>query len=318
MTDAMGMASFISALSLVLAGRVHEVPPLGSPDDDILGTVGVPEDTGISEPYALASSRLSGFKAIRFGANFGWDMLREPAMTTHTVCLPPTVMKKLRVRAEAELNSDSIDGSSRFVSDGDILSAWGATLVMSYTPQRPAIIMNIINMRGRLPDVFKANDVFVQNLTFNTSVLLSPLEVAASTLGSVAAKVRSGLIQQGTEPQLRAIVKESRATYAATGNPPMFGDPTARLIVVTNWHKAKIFEALDFSPAVIETAASTKRDREVALGRLVYHHAQSLISKQPVRHFLNIVGKDLQGNYWMSGYLMPETWKKLEESLDAL
>lgn len=98
----------------------------------------------------------------------------------------------------------------------------------------------------------------------------------------------------------------------------MFADPTARLIVFTNWHKAQIYEALDFSPAVIETVASVEREKKMAPGRLVYHHAQSLLSKQPARHFPNVVGMDLDGKYWFPGCVMLEMWKKLEESIAAL
>jgi hypothetical protein len=184
-------------------------------------------------------------------------------------------------------------------------------MIMSSAPRpRPAIILNVLNMLGRLSSVLKSDDTSIQNLTANANTLLSAKEVELGSVGSIVAKLRSTVTQQITEPQVRAIVKESRAAYTSTGNPPMFGDFTARLIVVTNWHKANIFDAVDYSPAVVNEITPSQKE-PVRPGCLAYHHASSLKENIPLHHFFNIIGKDPQGNYWIGATILPETWQKL-------
>jgi hypothetical protein len=317
MTDAMGIAGLVSALSLILAGRESDVPVLREPTEDVLKDVGTPGDSSANEPYLLADRKFGVFSGIRFGLNYAWDMFWEPKMETHIGFLPAHFMKKLRAAAEADLLRDPQGEKPSFLSDGDILTAWGSLMIMSSAPRpRPAIILNVLNMRGRLNSVCKSDETFIQNLTANANTLLSAKEVEVGSVGSVAAKLRSTLTRQITEPQVRAIIKESRAAYASTGNPPMFGDPTARLVVVTNWHKAKIFEAVDFSPAVVNEAIPSQKGA-IRPGCLAYHHASSLKENMPVRHFLNIIGKDPEGNYWIGGSMLPETWQKFKEAMES-
>jgi hypothetical protein len=317
MTDAMGIAGLMSAISLVLAGRESEVLALREPTEDVLKDIGTPEDNLANEPYLLADWKFGAFSGIRFGFNYVWDMFWEPKMETHVAFLPAKFMAKLRAAAKANLVRDSHGEKPSFLSDGDILTAWGSLMIMSSTPSpRPAIVLNVLNLRGRLNSVFKSDEILIQNLTVNANTLLSAQDVEVGSVGSVAAKMRSNLMQLITEPQVRAIVKESRAAYASTGNPPMFGDPTARLVIVTNWHKAKIFEAVDFSPAVVEGVAQSEKGA-IRPGRLVYHHASGLKENTQVRHFLNIIGKDLEGNYWIGGTMLPETWQKIKEAMES-
>ncbi|KAL2214443.1 hypothetical protein CC79DRAFT_1375986 [Sarocladium strictum] len=315
MSDAMGISALMSAISLVLAGRTAEVPDLPDAADDVLQNVGTHDQAGPPEPYALAEQRIGGFGSIVFGLNFAWDMFWRPRVEVRTGFLPAAFVNGLRVEAEADLRDLADEEKPPFLSDGDILTAWGCIMILrSEVRLRPAIILNVLNVRGRLPSTTTATGMFIQNLTFNSNALLSASEVQGVSLGLIAAKVRKALIQQTTEPQLQAIIRESRAAYTATGTPPLYGPSNAGLIVVSNWDKAKLFEATDFRPAVVD-AENTGQERDHEIGRPVYHHAHTLKEGRPTRNFWNIIGKDLKGDYWFSGTLFPETWKLIEQAI---
>jgi hypothetical protein len=320
MTDVMGVANLMSAISLMLAGRDGQVPSLRDAGDDPLQDVGTASDAAANEPYVLSDQKFGPISGLRFMFNYLWDKFWYPEMETRVAFLPSTFLQKLRAQAEADLLKTSMKEKPSFVSDGDILSAWATAMIQSCDPNpRPAIIMNVLNVRGRLAGILdNAGDAFIQNLTFNTMALLTAEESPSSTLGSIAAKVRQALMKQTTEPQLRAIIKESRAAYAATGYAPLFGDPTARLIIISNWDKSKMFDAVDFSPAVIEGSSDSEKKTGATPGKLVYHHAQTLKVVMEARHFFNIVGKDRGGGYWVSGILMPQTWAKMVESMGVV
>lgn len=313
MTDVMGVANIMSAISLMLADRDGQVPSLRDPKDDPLQDVGTATDTMANEPYVLSKWTFGAIGGLRFMINYLWDKFWFPEMETRTAFLPAEFIQKLRTQAEADLLSSSSEEKPSFVSDGDILSAWATSMIQSTDPYpRPAIIMNVLNIRGRLKGVLdQAGDVFIQNLGVNSMALLSASEAASSSLGSIATGVRQALVQQTTEPQIRAIIKASRAAYASTGYAPLFGDPTARLIVISNWEKSKMFKTVDFSPAVVSPHSSRP-------GKLIYHHAQTLKVTMEARHFFNVIGKDLDGGYWVSGILMPQTWQKMGEAMGCV
>jgi hypothetical protein len=318
LTDAMGMSSLMSGISLVLAGRIEEIPALPEPTNDPMMDICLASDTRFTEPYNLANRRISGFSSVRFGLNMTWDTFQRPNMINRTTFLPARVMKLLRARAESELFHCDIDNKPSFITNGDILTAWGSLMILSSEPrQRPAIILNVLNLRGRLPSIFKAQGMYVQNLAFNSNTLLSVQDVLNASVGFIAGMVRKSLMEQSTQSQLHAIVRESHTAYNSTGNPPLFGEPNALLIVVSNWDKAKLFDAVNFSPAVVQDSSRSHHGGPTP-GKLVYHHAHNSKEARSTRNFWNIVGKDMDGNYWVGGYLLPETWKMIEEEIANL
>ncbi|KAF2849635.1 hypothetical protein T440DRAFT_122715 [Plenodomus tracheiphilus IPT5] len=295
--DVMGQQAFLSAWSLVLAGRESEVPPvLGAREDKLCSIIGAP--TGKKEEYILKSKQLKGLAMLQFGARFAWDMLTGPTPETRTVCLPQAFVNKLRRQAQADLDDPQGKEETPFISDGDVLSAWTMRIVASSLPQpRPMTALHAMNARFLLPELVNA---------------LFP-DVATGPLGPIALNNRQHLMGQATEAQVLASLREQ----LVTGDPStlLYSDPNALLMPFTDWTKAKFFHVADFSPAVVR-AGDNSISRFNPPGTPFFHQASSRRPNPTARLMVVNLGKDHGDNYWLTLTLSPPAWTKLEESLN--
>ena len=137
-------------------------------------------------------------------------------------------------------------------------------------------------------------------------------------LGHVALENRHHLMEQATEGQVLAFLRELQQSAKTGGDPNILCGPSdAVLLPFTNWERANIFNAADFSPAVVR-AGETGSLRTNPSGTIVYHHADSMRSSPVVRNVVVVLGKDHGGNYWMNGILLPSTWLKIREEIERL
>lgn len=327
-SDAMGMQAVVRAMSLVLAGREAEVPPLV--DVDILEELGLdaPTKQGASatskagkvddvvEPYVLADQRMGKWSYARALMRVLYSALFAAPGESHMVVLPPRSMAALRKAAEAGLT----DGGA-FISDGDILAAWCTQAIVEAEalPGHPCTsVGSSFDIRGRLAILDAARGFYVHNLVLPAFGLLTDWDAQQASLGDVALKLRQGLMQQVTDPQIRAYFREWRgANLPLTG--PLYGDPTANFVGLHNWTRAKFFDAVDFSPAVIPAAKGHEKDRwsSHVVGKPVYHHSL-VLKKSRGAGVIHIYGKDHGGNYWIHGVFQPKVWPKVREYLDRL
>ncbi|RTE74954.1 hypothetical protein BHE90_010580 [Fusarium euwallaceae] len=97
----------------------------------------------------------------------------------------------------------------------------------------------------------------------------------------------------------------------------LFGEPNILLVLVSNWTKAKIMQAADFSLAVIRQGEGTET-RMNKLGTMVQLSPSTMKQSIVTRNVMVIKGKDHEGNYWLEGSLLLKTWVKVEEELTAL
>ncbi|WYZ34052.1 hypothetical protein EsH8_I_000328 [Colletotrichum jinshuiense] len=355
---AAGMQALVQAWSQVLAGHEAEVPVLHGARKDILDDVGVDTDPD-KEPFLLDPRQLKGFRHFRFSMRFLWDMLRRPEIESKVLCLPADFVASLRARAMADLIAMDEKGlgteEAPFVSEGDVLTAWWTRLVCSARGgKRPVTVLNAVDITGRLKSVFAPGKLYVQNFALGTWTLLSASEVCKAPLGYVARCFRYDIQTQTTPSQVMAFMRRLRKGGRCSKQ-PLYGDPNSMLLIFTNWARCKFFECIDFSPAVIPQAADTAAvnsdiqangdtiaggggggDPEKnptatvseALarpppGKISYHHSTARTRTVLSRNVFTILGKDLNGNYWVSALGHPECWSKLEKevaisSLDEL
>lgn len=318
-TDALGLRAIVRGVSLILAGREAEVPSLA--DADVLRELetNTSPEAGEEEPYVLADERMGKWSYYLMLLRYLIEGLRAGREETHMMFLPARYMAYLRKSAEASLSPPE---GSAFVSDGDILTAWGAQMVMSVESQpRPAIVANTFDMRGRLSAFDQSRGVYVQNMVLPSTTCLSASDVENGNLGQMALKVRENIKRQVDERQIRAYMREYRAAnMPLTG--PLYGDPASKLVSVHNWTRARFFEAVDFGPAVKSASDGSETDQRVrpphVVGRPVYQHSQVLRPGRITMNVFHIYGKDAQGNYWVHGTLHPVVWTKIREHLDSV
>ncbi|KAL2760986.1 hypothetical protein ACRALDRAFT_1028057 [Sodiomyces alcalophilus JCM 7366] len=314
MTSALGRRDLVSAWSKVLAGREAEVPPMLGARDDPLEKLGTASDVD-QEPYVLEPKRVRGLGMLWFGLRFAWELFWH-RVEGRMICLTPKFMAKLRQQAVEGLHAAAGGNDVAFVSDGDILSAWATSLVaVSRGTSRPITAVNAFDIRGRVPSAFDSGAAYVQNLAFGTFTFFSAREIPKTPLGQLAHKFRQSINEQGTEQQVLASIRSLRA-QSLSKSPAVYGEANGMLVVFSNWSKARFYEAVDFGPAVVGGGTGAEEGgRAHVPGRMVYHHSQPLVHSPVVRNVFNILGKDLQGNYWITAFLAANSWPRIEEEI---
>ncbi|CAK1360684.1 hypothetical protein CB0940_06684 [Cercospora beticola] len=321
--DIMGQQALVRAWSLVLAEREAEVPQcIGAHADAIAEAASSPAST--VEEYALGKLRMGAIGMIKFGARFAWDLLWNTAVETRTVCIPAQAMSRLYSEAQQSLATSAAgtgNSSTPFVSEGDVLTAFFAHQVVSSLKQpRPVTILHALNARFRLPALKASKGVYIQNMAVAACAYLSA-DLVQGPLGPAALQNRATLLEQATEHQVLAALRELHEQHQKKpGVDPniLSGDPNALLMPFTNWTRANLFEAVDFSPAIVRSSESGQT-RSNPPGTMVYHHAASMQSNSAARNVIVVLGKDLAGNYWVTGVqLTTAAWARIENALQAL
>ncbi|KFY99647.1 hypothetical protein V498_00599 [Pseudogymnoascus sp. VKM F-4517 (FW-2822)] len=301
--DAMGQQALLHGWSLVLAGRESEVPAfLGAREDALLSA---PDEK--QEEYR--QKRLQGFGMFMFAIRFIWGLLWNRVVETRTIYLPKKAVAELRRQAQDDI-------SGEFVSEGDVLTAWATRAVASSMPPRPITVLHALNLRFRLPSLIEAPGVFVQNMAVSAFALFTP-ELLRGPLGPIARESRRHLMEQTTEPQLLAILRDLRQNYSPGSDTSFLcGESNALLMPFTNWTRANMCQIADFGAAVVRAGEGDSRSNPP--GTMVYHHANSMKQSPTMRNVVVIYGKDHGDNYWLSGFLLPAAWAKIEEEIKRL
>lgn len=138
--------------------------------------------------------------------------------------------------------------------------------------------------------------------------------LARGPIGPIALDNRQRLLAQATESQVLAALRELRV-LGDTGT-LLFGEPDAVLVPFTDWTKAKLFEKADFSAAVMEE--EWVEGRVTGKGRPWFQHCSSRKATQGTRFMVVILGRDEQGNTWLTLTLPEAAWREIEKSLEGL
>ncbi len=318
--DVMGQQALLRGWSLVLAGREVEVPPmLGAREDALCAAADAPVEN--EEEFRLGEKRLRGWAMLMFGLRFAWDLLWNRLVETRTIFLPKRIVTELRRQAQGDLAAqDDSGGEKPFISEGDVLTAWALRAVVSSLPQpRSVSVLHALNARFRLSSLAQASGVYVQNMAVAAFTFLS-CEIATGALGPIALENRRQLMEQSTEAQVLACLRElRRESKSGRSDPRMVcaESSDALLMPFTNWTRAGFFETADFSPALVR-AGETGQSRSNPPGTMVFHQAQSMRQGPAVRNVIVVLGKDHGDNYWLTGILLPAAWAKVEEDIDRM
>ncbi|KAF2964405.1 hypothetical protein GQX73_g9178 [Xylaria multiplex] len=316
--DAMGRRELIQAWISVLEGRDDDVKPLFGVYDDPLKGFGL----GPQQPYMLAHEALTGWNKAVFILRFIFEMVWYPKEESRIVCLPAAHMQKLRADAVADLEAQhKSDGTTPFVSDGDLVSGWITHLVVQQleppNSTRKIQIMNAFGLRSVLAnDLLPTDSAYVANAVTGVWALVPAKDILTKPLSFVATEVRRSIAEQGERGQLESRRAIDRASFAKTGQPGLFGDRGMRMIIISNWTKGRFFET-NFSAAVVKPGiAEDSSDRSSKVGRPSYIQPVVYSSSAFLRNAFPVIGKDRAGNYWVSGTLRKGIWSKIEETLN--
>ncbi|ORY59544.1 uncharacterized protein BCR38DRAFT_412555 [Pseudomassariella vexata] len=309
--DAGGLKGLLDAWSLVLRGRPDEVLPTHSIESDPLAELG----RNATEPCKVADRQLGQWGMMSFGSRYVLDVLWH-GVETRMVCVPGVFIRKLREAAIQELKAEMSEGNEQtFLSESDILCAWWTRLAVSHLPPSgtTVTVSNTYDLRGIMAkEMLPADKVYLANACTALPVLLSVKDIAGKPLSFVASAIRRSIRELGTREQVEAMAATVRDTFPKTGHYPIFGDASMHLINCSNWTKGRIFET-DFSSAIVP-AIGSKFPHSEKQGTPSYTQVCGCFSLE-LLNGVTIMGKDLDGNFWLSGTLRKGLWAGIEQSL---
>ena len=286
---------------------------LGAHEDALLAATNVSVEK--LDEYILKSKQLKGMPLIKFAARFVWDMLCGPTPETRTICLPEKTMAILRLQAQMDITASSDGEKQPFISDGDVLTAWTIRAVATSLPRpRPMTALHAMNARFRLPSLSRAPGVYLQNMVVPACTYLSA-EVAAGPLGAIALSNRQHLAEEATEAQVLASLREQYHTKDPSKL--LYSDPDALVMPFTNWTKADLLGTVNFRAAVTCTGDG-QQSRCNPPGTPIFHHASTTKQSRTTRLMVVILGKDHEGNYWLTMTMSPLAWQTINDSLQRL
>lgn len=354
MGDALAVAALLEAWSLVLSGRGSEVKPNVSCHDDGLATAGL--DPKFQEPHINEHRQLKGLWLFMWIARYLLDMWWWPKMETRTLFLPAESMARLKNDAVAALEDkkgarsmpSDPEHAQPFVSTADVLFSWLCCMSMSVmlprNSRRSVMLGFPCDIRDRAPSIFTKKGIYFQNAAPPLCTVVPARDLMPDNDGSgkkrdnanivrVAQSIRHTIVTQATEGQIHAAARVTREALAKHGLPPIFGDASQAVITTTNWTKAKWFENIDFSAAVVtsdhksavgETVKQTKQEKgHLGLGHEagspVYFHMNEIHSaatkKNNLARNVAYMIANRQGDYWLVGKFPPDVWVKIEKDL---
>ncbi|KAF4625251.1 hypothetical protein G7Y89_g12920 [Cudoniella acicularis] len=291
--DAMGKRALLDAWTLMLEGRPGDIQSSHGAEDvdphfDPLAGLG----KNPTESHKLTGQRMSLFGLAQYGVTIG-DLL-SAAAGSHD-------------------GTEAIQDDP-FLSEGDVLCAWWTRLAISHLPRdshRTVVLNNAYSLRAPLAaDLLPTGSVYVSNAIGFLNVLLPACEIFNKPLSHIASSIRHAIKDLGTRAQVEAFAGMWRESQGRL--PPFFGDRSMHMITFSNWSKARLFET-DFSAAVVTPKDREDRERGRKPGTPSYIQNNQFGLVLP--NGFPIIGKDVQGNYWLSGYMNKGHWAKIEEQL---
>ncbi|TFA97854.1 hypothetical protein CCMA1212_010378 [Trichoderma ghanense] len=313
-SDLAGLMAVMNAWQLVLAGKPEAVPPFkGFYKDSMAGLYKAQP----SEKYVLADKQLTGWRLAAFGLRLIFDSWWNSPIHSRLVCIPEKTMDALVQAARDQIprsaeTSSAAGSSSSFISENDIIVAlFMKTMAHSLAPNRSIMALQAVDPRNRAKSVFEQDAAYVCNAPSAAFVQCSSREAVDMSVGELALEGRKTLLSQLTEGQMKAVAALAYESMLSNGNPPVFGDSDMAFLVFSNWSKAAFLEKVDLSPAVVEAGRSQKTP-----ARPVYYHSQSLEMGSFATNVIVIMGRDLEGNFWLNADLPAHVWPTMLEHLE--
>ncbi|KAH9903781.1 hypothetical protein F4778DRAFT_99452 [Xylariomycetidae sp. FL2044] len=316
--DAMGKKLLLKGWTLMLEGRADEIPKLTDPAVDPLADFGL----NPTEEHVLAPQRLSVLNLAQYGIGNVFNFMAKPE--SRMVCVPGSLITKLRTQALAELEAEKTAANGGggaggdekpFLSEGDVICAWWTRLAVAHLPatsSRPLVLNNAMSLRklmagGELP---APGGDYLSNAIMFFYVTMRVRDVFEKPLSWVAARIRGAIAEQGTQAQAEAFAHAWRSSSWKL--PPFFGAPNMHMLTLSNWSQAGLFD-FDFSAAALATSGSHGGGggRSPCTPSYVQNNqfGVALPDAYPV------IGKDKLGNFWMSGYMKKVHWDMIEVEL---
>lgn len=315
LVDGVGKREIVTNWCKVLAGRMEEVTPLAGWEEEPMGSICRPLEAD-EERYMHQDKQLTGWRKWYWVFRFIFERIaNRNNYRQRNLFIPASMMARIR-QGIIEQDQEKADGQkTAYLSDNQLLTAWLVRLVCRplQNTNRPLAITSAVDLRG-FPQLggISPDRVYLQNLLAYTWINTTPAALLRTPLGTAAALMRRELKPQLSLPQVRAAAHLTYSGIKRTGTVDFFfpGKDTFT-ISVSSLAKAKYWETVDFSPAVV-TAGDGGKGK--LAGRPVWQSSTPRSRLKP-SCLVVIQGKDLEGNWFAQMVLSQRNWEMVEQEL---
>ncbi|KAI8633244.1 hypothetical protein F5Y19DRAFT_294609 [Xylariaceae sp. FL1651] len=318
--DLMGFTAVVNAWSLILAGTPERVPQfIGFHEDGMKGL----RDAPANEKHVLSGKEVTGWRLAYWGL---WALYESKRLELESrlVSIPKNKMNRIMAECRSQIASDrntGYTGKMPFISEGDVLAAVACRATAQN--QYPGSTRNIMTMialdpRSRTKSVFQQDAACVQNSPTAVFFECASNKALDLSVGELALLSREAIMTQATEEQMKAYSAMSAQSVRDSNMNVLFGDKDMSLQLISNWLKAKLYDAMDFGPTIVKEAAESKTGGK--RGHPTYFHGTDpeSVDAALLIPLCVVMGTDYDGNKWLSCVLPKQVWPRLLECLNSL
>lgn len=304
-TDLGGLSSVLEAWCSILAGKPEQVAKFPGYKDDVMAGLYRAEST---EKPQTDGSVLSGWRLAVWALRAAYDGWMHP-LQYRMLRVPAKAIDAIVAEARSEISLEkTTDGSKPFVTENDvILALFSRSVAKSMGRGRAIVTLIAVNPRDRLKNIFLPDSAYVQNAPCGAFFYCPVKDAQDFPLGKVAMLSRQAVVEYLTEGQIKAAARAAYESMIEGGNPPIMGDTSSTMIMSTNWAKSGFLDKTDFGPAVVGGSGGPARPN--------YYH---MVKLAPIIFPVSVgtnMGRDGDGNLWLSGDLSAASWATLVEYL---
>ncbi|RLL97458.1 hypothetical protein CFD26_102971 [Aspergillus turcosus] len=313
LADASSVGYILTAWTAIIRGQEDEVPKFLGYDQDPLASFG---QHGEPKKFVYHNRIISSLGMVAIVANYLLDLFRFPKYSKRLLCLPGQYVDELRRDILQELKKAAEGEETPFVSEGDVLLAWWTNMSLrayQASPRRTLMVANVMSVRPHYVNI--PNSVYVGNAGVVYYTITSVSQALGRGVGFLAHEMRKALLCQKEREQIEA----NAAMTKQNGRTPLIGHWNMKAFACSNWTKGKYFH-YDFSAAVVRAPKSVETSSESQPAGLPSIWVQNVwVNKgQPLRwDGLVIMGKDLNGNWWLDSIMAEKAAQRLEQHLSS-
>ncbi|KAI5925228.1 hypothetical protein F4810DRAFT_659610 [Camillea tinctor] len=312
MMDAGGLATLLAEWSAVVNCRPsNKVRPLAGARKDIVGE--------IIKKLHVKSTMQNNSLVQEAGKVYEKQPQNKPDRVLNTdlrlIFIPKNFLLNVRkiderLRKRSFLEDDAFD-----ISDAEVLMAWVTRSMClwrskSSLEEIPVWLRTTLNLRDPKYEYCNPDEAYVQNLRCQAATQLSVFQIGKYTIGETARLIRTSLRTQ-TRSFIQAKLKLWRDTYIG-GTPDLFGFKDNATLEIEDFTPARLYEAVNFKNAV-----APGYSRHATAGSCVFYHTLPPKRYRGRRELFYIYGQDLEGNFWLAGYMEPKAWDMIERELHS-
>lgn len=328
--DIVTLVQMIHNWSLVVAGRVKEVPPCLDAHTDALEEVANDPAIPADVSCLMEKKRLGRLGVAKFIVRQLWERSQRNRQL-RAVYIPKDAYQRLisKVRADAQQQSSSESDEDKKklkrevkLGEADIVTAWLTRIIASQeVGPRPVTILSLYNIRYQLKSLLQAKGMFAQIMVSITCATFPGDTAAKNTLAQNAQSYRQQVAEQSTPEQVVAYLRLVRRELKG-GSPSLaiYGEADALLIFCNPLAKLNLMRMANFAPAVLPSGEETGevKKRMNPPGTIVCNVFNPLNWKDAGLDALFPLGADHSGGNWIMAKMSPESWDTLEKELKNL